>query len=379
MRPKRLPSRLWGVALLTIATTLLLAACGTPATHAKKPKKKTTVTTLPAGNPSSAVTLTEAGSSLLYPYLQLLSPQLHAAFSNITLEPAAGGSGLGISDTIAKLTNLGGSDAYLSAADAVANPGVLNIPIAVSSQAIDYNVPGAPAFLNFNGKTLAEIYQGTITNWDDPQIAALNNGVTLPNLPIIPVRRADSSGDTFLFTSFLSATDKTWANGPSEGTTVTWPAVADELTAVGNPAMITVCKATPGCIAYIGISVENTAIEDGLQEALVENKAGNFLKPIQSTMTAAAAAGASATPASLTQSLIYEPGAQSYPIVNFEYVMVQAQQTSAATAEAIRAFYTWAISPTGGATPNNLAADNFVALPTVVIPKVEAAIQKIVS
>jgi phosphate transport system substrate-binding protein len=357
---------------------LLLAACGTTTTTHHAKKKKSTTTTLSTGNPSTPVTLTEAGSSLLYPYLQLLAPQLHAAFSNITLEPAAGGSGLGISDTIAKLTNLGGSDAYLSAADALANPGVLNIPIAVSSQAIDYNVPGAPAFLKFDGKVLAEIYQGTITNWDDPQIAALNSGTTLPNLPIIPVRRADSSGDTFLFTSFLSATDKTWANGPSEGTTVTWPAVSDELTAIGNPAMITVCKATPGCIAYIGISVENTAIETGLQEALVENKAGNFLKPIQSTMTAAALAGAPSTPASLTESLIYEPGAQSYPIVNFEYVMVQAQQTSLATAEAIRAFYTWAISSAGGATPNNLAADNFVALPAVVVPKVEAAIQKIV-
>jgi phosphate transport system substrate-binding protein len=378
MRPNRLTSRLWGVALLTVATMLLLAACGTPATHHKPKTKKSPVTTLSAGNPGSPVTLTEAGSSLLYPYLQLLAPQLHAAFSNITLEPAAGGSGLGISDTIAKLTNLGGSDAYLSAADALANPGVLNIPIAVSSQAIDYNVPGAPAYLKFDGKVLAEIYQGTITNWDAPQIAALNSGVTLPNMPIIPVRRADSSGDTFLFTSFLSATDKAWANGPSEGTTVTWPAVSDELTAIGNPAMITVCKATPGCIAYIGISVENTAIETGLQEALVENKAGDFLKPIQATMTAAALAGASSTPASLTESLIYEPGAQSYPIVNFEYVMVQAQQTSSATAEAIRAFYTWAISSTGGATPNNLAADNFVALPAVVIPKVDAAIQKIV-
>jgi phosphate transport system substrate-binding protein len=356
---------------------LLLAACGTPATHHTKQPKKTS-TTLPASNPSSTVTLTEAGSSLLYPYLQLLAPQLHAAFSNISLEPAAGGSGLGIADTIAKLTNLGGSDAYLSAANALANPGVLNIPIAVSSQAIDYNVAGAPAYLKLDGKVVAEIYQGSITNWDDPQIAALNTGVTLPNLRIIPVRRADSSGDTFIFTSFLSATDKTWANGPSEGTTVTWPAVSDELSATGNPAMITVCKATPGCIAYIGISAENTAIESGLQEALLQNKAGNFLKPIQATMTAAALAGASATPASLTQSLIYEPGAQSYPIVNFEYVMVQAQQTSSATAEAIRAFYTWAISSTGGATPNNLAADNFVALPAVVVPKVTTAIQQIV-
>ncbi len=373
MRPKHLVSRLSGASMLLVLSLLVLGTMGSTVALAKTKKHKP----LPTGNPTTSINLTEAGSSLLYPYLQVLAPQLQAAYSNLSLSPAAGGSGLGISDAIAKLVNLGGSDAYLSSADSLANPGLLNIPIAVSGQAIDYNVPGAPSYLKLTGNVLAKIYQGSITNWDATQIAALNPGVTLPNLAIIPVRRVDSSGDTFLFTSFLSATNTTWANGPAEGTTVTWPAVGDELTATGNPGMIQVCSATPGCIAYIGISVENTAVEDGLKEALVKNEAGKFLRPTDSTLTAAVAYAAPRTPSDLTQSIIYVGGAGSYPIVNFEYLIVQKKQSSSSTAEAIRTFYTWAISSKGGATANNLAAVNFVALPASVIPKVKAAIQKI--
>ncbi|MGC2191510.1 MAG: phosphate ABC transporter substrate-binding protein PstS [Candidatus Dormiibacterota bacterium] len=373
MRPKRLVSRLSGTSLLLVVGLLVLGSFGGTVALAKSKKPKA----LPTGNPTTPINLTEAGSSLLYPYLQVLAPQLQAAYPNLTLAPAAGGSGLGISDAIAKLTNLGGSDAYLSAADAAANPGLMNVPIAVSAQAIDYNVPGISSFLKLDGPILAGIYEGKITNWDASQIAKLNPSVTLPNLTIIPVRREDSSGDTFLFTSFLSATNQAWADGPSEGTTVTWPAVGDELTATGNPGMIQVCTATPGCVAYIGVSVENTAIEDGLKEALVKNADGKFLKPVQSTITAAVEASAGTTPANLTESLIDSKGAKSYPIINYEYLMVQKTQSSKALAEAIRTFFSWAISSSGGATPDNLSAVDFVALPTVVIPKVKAAIQKI--
>ena len=373
MRPKRIVSRLSGISLLVLVSLLALGSFGGTVAMAKAKKPKP----LPTGNPTSPITLTEAGSSLLYPYLEVLSPQVNSAYPNLTLAPAAGGSGLGIADAIAKLTSFGGSDAYLSPADALANPSLMNIPIAISAQAVDYNVPGAPSYIRFSGNVLAQIYQGKITNWDAPQLASLNPGVTLPNLAIVPVRRVDSSGDTFIFTSFLSATNKAWANGPSEGTTVTWPAVSNELTAQGNPGMITTCKGTPGCIAYIGVSVENTAIEDGLEEGLLKNHSGKFVRPVLSTITAAVTAASGSTPADLTQSLIYSKGKQSYPIVNFEYLIVQKHQKSSAIAEAIRTFYSWAINPSGGASADNLAAVDFVALPAVVIPKVDAAIQKI--
>jgi phosphate transport system substrate-binding protein len=375
MHPQILRSTRWQLALLGLGA-LTLSACAAPSAtiHGNQHTKSLAAST---GNPASPVTLNEAGSTLIYPYLQVLAPQFHTAYPSITLVPGPGGSGLGISEATAGLVQMGGSDAYLSPAQAAASPNLLNIPIAISAQAVDYNVPGAPANLKLTGNILAQIYEGKITEWSDPQIAAINPGVTLPKLRIVPVRRVDSSGDTFIFTSLLTKTNSAWATGPAFGTTVTWPAVADELTANGNPGMIQVCKATPGCVAYIGVSVENTALKEGLQEALLQNKAGNYLVPDLATITAAVNASSGSTPATLRQSLIYSGGNNSYPIINFEYLMVNRHQSDPATAEAIRTFLYWAISPTGGATGGNLAAVNFVALPTTVVPKAEAAINEI--
>jgi phosphate transport system substrate-binding protein len=328
------------------------------------------------GNPSSATTITEAGSSLLYPYLQQLVNPLHSAYSNVTLAPAAGGSGKGISDTIAGTVNVGGSDAYLSSGEFAANPGLMNVPIVISSQAVNYNLPGVTG-LKLTGNVLAQIYQGKITKWNNSAITAINPGVTLPNETIVPVRRVDSSGDTFIFTSFLSATDPSWQSGPGFGTTVTWPAVSSEVTASGNPGMVQTCHATPGCVAYIGISAESTALSAGLGEAELQNKAGNYVQPNQATVESAVSAGSSSLPANLAAPLIYEPGAQSYPIVNFEYIIVKQSQASSNLAMAIRSFLAFAISPSGGSAPAFLAKQQFVALPQSVVPLTESAIAKI--
>ena len=360
-----------------------LAACGSsssPSASTSTTGSSTTTTsvTVTTGNPTSAVTLNEDGSSLLYPYLQQLVTPLHTAYSNITLAPAPGGSGKGIADAIAGTVQMGGSDAYLNSGQMTTNPGLMNIPVAVSAQAVYVNLAGV-SNLKLTGDILAKIYQGKIVKWNDPAIAAVNTGVTLPSTPIVPVRRVDSSGDTFLFTSFLSATNTDWENGPAFGTTVTWPAVSSELTASGNPGMVQTCKATPGCVAYIGVSAESSATAAGLEMASLQNKSGQFLTPSAATIIAAADAGSSSVPANLAQSLIYESGAQAYPIVNFEYIVVKATQSSADMATAIRTFLAWTISTTGGSSSTYLAKDNFVALPAAVLPAVNAAIAKIAS
>jgi len=328
------------------------------------------------GNPPSTITLQESGSTLVLPYLQKLVDPLHNAYSNITLAPSGGGSGKGISDASAGTVQLGGSDAYLSDAQVQQSPNLLNIPIAISAQAVNYNLPGVKN-LKLNGDVLAKMYEGHITNWNDAAIAGLNPGVSVPNQPIIPVRRVDASGDTFIFASLLTATNAEWKNGPAFGTSVTWPAVESEVTANGNPGMVQVCQQNPGCVAYIGVSVEQTALDGGLGEALLQNQAGQFLLPTQDTITAAVTAGAVSTPDDLRQSLIYVAGDQSYPIVNFEYLMVQSKQPDPNTALATRTFLAWAIDPTKGSTPANLLSVDFVALPTSVVPKVVTAIGKI--
>lgn len=378
---------------LLVAIPLLLSAATLAACGSSSPSKSSTATTTPkatsstmsptttsatvtTGNPTSPVTLNEDGSSLLYPFLQELVTPLKTAYPNITLAPAPGGSGKGISDAISGTVQFGGSDAYLNSGETSANPGLMNVPVVVSAQAVNYNLPGV-SNLKVSGNVLAQIYEGKITKWNDSAIAALNPGVKLPSTTIVPVRRVDSSGDTFLFTSFLSATNPSWASGPAEGTTVTWPAVSNELTADGNPGMVQTCKATPGCVAYIGVSAEASAQAAGLGEAMLQNKSGDYLQPNATDITAAANAGSADVPASLAQSLIYEPGAQSYPIVNFEYIIVKSTQSSAALAGAIRTFLAWTISPSGGSQASYLAKEDFVALPSTVVPAVTAAIAKI--
>ena len=371
-----------GFAVITGA--VLVSACGStstvtapPTSAASSASSSPTAAAVQTGNPTGPQTLSEAGSSLLYPYLQKLAPGISAAFPNITLTPAAGGSGTGQSEALSGTIDLGGSDAYLSSAQVTANPGSLNIPIAVSAQAVNYNLPGITN-LKLSGSVIAQIYEGTITTWNNAAIATLNPGVTLPSTPIIPIRRSDSSGDTFIFTSFLSATNPTWSSGPSFGTTVSWPTVTSELTASGNPAMVDTLHTTPGGIAYVGVSVEGTALVDGLGEAELENASGSYVQPETTTITAAVTAGATNVPASLAASLIYETGAQAYPIVNFEYLIINPSKiTSSDTALAIRTFIEWAISSTGGATQDNLSAVGFVPLPTTVVPLVNTAVAQI--
>jgi phosphate transport system substrate-binding protein len=370
--------RPWAAIVIAAASAVaLVTACGSQPTAKPTPKPTPKIHDQVA-NPSSPVTLTEAGSSLVYPYLQGLAPQLKTAYSNITLTPAAGGSGVGISDAATGLVDLGGSDAYLSTSEMTQYPGLLNIPIAISAQEIAYNVSGV-SDLKLSGGILAQIYEGKITKWNDPAIAKINPGVNLPSATIVPIRRVDSSGDTFIFTSFLSATNSDWNNGPAFGTTVTWPAVQGELTATGNPGMVQAAKATPDSIAYIGISVKSSIQAAGLGIAELQNKAGKFVSASQTTIDSAVSNSVGAIPSNLAQSLIYEPGAQSYPIINYEYMVVQKSQKDANTALAIRTFLTWAVDSSGGASATNLAAVNFVALPSNVLLKIKPAIGSISS
>jgi len=361
--------------------TLAVVACGSsssPTSSSSSGGSTPTPAAVQTGNPTSAVTLSESGSTLLLPFLQELVAPLTAQYSNITLAPSGGGSGKGISDAIAGNSLLGGSDAYLSPGQFSQNPTLANIPIAISAQGVWFNLPGVTS-LKLTGDVIAKIYEGSITKWNDPAIAALNSGVTLPATTIMPLVRQGSSGDTFLFTSFLSATNSAWANGPGPGTSVTWPHVATEGSASSNPGMVAACK--PGCIAYIGVSATSAAQTAGLSEAMLQNKAGNYVTPTPSTIGAAVTAGAASIPSNLALSLIYQDGAQSYPIVNFEYVVVNTTQSSTDNALAIRTFLTWAMDPNGGSQSQYLSKDNFVALqgsvPASVLSAINAKIASI--
>jgi len=345
-----------GLALssVVLSTTAASASVKLPSSGVEKP---------PAG------TLTETGSTLLYPLFNLWVGGYNTTYPSVTVQTAGTGSGTGISDAENGTIDIGASDAYLAPSVTAANPDLKNIPLAISSQLVAYNVPGVLAHLKLTGKVLSSIYQGTITKWNASQIASLNPGVTLPNIPIVTLHRADSSGDTFLFTQFLSKTDPSgWGTKIAYNTTVPWPAAPGALGETGNSGMVAGCKATPGCIAYVGISYLTQALQAGLGYASLQNAKGQYEVPTAASIAAEAASFVKKTPASGTISLIYGPASGGYPIVNYEYAIVSTHQSSSTTAKGIRSFLEWAINPKLGAASSYLAQVNFQPLPT----KVEA-------
>ena len=194
---------------------------------------------------------------------------------------------------------------------------------------------------------MAGIYAGTITQWDAAPIAALNPGVKLPHQPIVPIRRADASGDTFIFTQFLDFSTQSWEDKIGYGTSVAWPAVPGERTATGNDGMVQTAAATPYSIAYIGISFRDAIAKAGLGTAMLKNQNGKFVLPTAETISAGASVLDPRTPPDERLSLVFATGDNSYPLINYEYAVVSTRQPDPATAAALRHFLLWAIAPDG--------------------------------
>ncbi|HUN85167.1 MAG TPA: phosphate ABC transporter substrate-binding protein PstS [Terracidiphilus sp.] len=335
---------------------------------------------------STPMTISEAGSTLLYPLFQTWVTAYGQVDPGLHITDAATGSGAGISQAIAGKVQIGTSDAYMSDNRKMANPEVLNIPLAISAQTVDANLPELRGrTLKLSGPVLADIYSGTIRTWDASAIAELNRGVQLPHATIVPVRRAEGSGDTFIFTQFLSFStpdaeemaDQGWENKIGYGTTVNWPSVPGELTATGNSGMLATLAQTPYAVGYVGASYESEAAKDNLLVALLENQAGNFLLPNEATITAAAAALTPRTPPDERLTLVFAPGANSYPLINYEYAIVSDRQPSQQDATAISNFLLWCISPEGGSMARYLDPVHFIALPTPIRARSEIQIAKI--
>ncbi|HTW75125.1 MAG TPA: phosphate ABC transporter substrate-binding protein PstS [Steroidobacteraceae bacterium] len=319
----------------------------------------------PAGVACAAdLTLTETGSTLLYPLFQRWVADFTHTAPQITLRAAPTGSGAGIQAAIDGSAQIGASDAYMSDEQAEQNRQIVNIPVAISAQTVNYNLPGLnSAGLKLDGPTLAGIYFGRIDYWDARPIAALNPGLALPHQRIIPIRRADASGDSFIFTQFLDFSTQEWEDRVGYGTSVAWPTVPAERTASGNAAMVQSLAATPYGIAYIGISFGDAIARAALGTARLENQSGQFLLPSAETVGAAASTLDSRTPPDERLSLVFAPGPRSYPLINYEYVVVSTHQRDAATAAALRRFLLWTISLQGGNASAYLDAVGFIPLP----------------
>jgi phosphate transport system substrate-binding protein len=329
------------------------------------------------GRALAATDLLETGSTLLYPLMNLWVAAYQQGNPNVQITTQGTGSGTGISQAISGVAQIGASDAYMADAQIKSSP-MLNIPLAISAQQINYNVPGLNnVHLNMSGPVLAGIYSGEIQYWDDAKIKDINKeyGSKLPHTQIVPIHRADGSGDTFIFTQYLSFSTPSWASGPGYGTTISWPSVSTAVGATGNPGMVQTCQNTPGSIAYIGVSFLNQTNKAGLGYAALLNRAGKFVLPTAETIGAAARALDSKTPTDERISLIFAPGENSYPIINYEYAIVNPKQGDPGKAAELKRFLTWAL--TDGQSPKFLDAVHFLPLPESIVAKSKAQIAKI--
>ena len=317
-----------------------------------------------AAGAAMATTLNETGSSLLYPLFNLWQPVYTNANPDVKINTASTGSGTGQAQSMRGLVQIGASDAYLSNAQMKEHPSMLNIPTAISSQMVNYNIPHLNGkHIKLSGPVLADIYAGKITRWNDSRIEKLNPGVHLPDHRIVTVHRSDGSGDTFIFTQYLSKSTPWWSNKYGYGTTVSWAPVAGNIGAEGNPGMVDALKNNDYSIAYVGISYKAQIDKYDLGEAKLENRDGNFVLPEPRTVKAAASAMVPKTPADQRISLIFAPGKWSYPIINYEYALVDSNQPSKEMAENLRKFLVWAISPAGGNAMPFMKKVHFVPLP----------------
>lgn len=316
--------------------------------------------------PDGKQTLSESGSTLLYPVFNAWAGN----YSNATITTLATGSGTGISSAIAGTVEIGASDAFLTPSEAQSHPNVINIPIAISYQYIAYNIPGLTGTLDLSGNVIAGIYMGTITNWNSSVIQQMNPGVTLPNHTIVPVHRSDGSGDTFMFTSFLTKSNSTWGSSIGASTSPNWPSVAAALGGDGNSGIITKMTSTPYSIGYIAATYQKQVDSAGFGLANLENQKGQFVAPTVSNVATAAQQYLPLIPANGTIALQYAPGSNSYPIADMEYIIVQKNQTSPAVASSLKEFINWAVSPNGGSSTKYLTSFNLVALPSSVVSQI---------
>lgn len=230
-----------------------------------------------------AGSLTGAGSSLVAPAVEnIWAPDFqHGTGNSVTYGSV--GSGAGISQISANTVDFGASDAPLTSAQSSACSGCIEIPWALASTGLSYNLPGVNK-LQLSGPVIADIFLGRITNWNDSRIKKLNPGVKLPNLKITPVHRSDGSGDTYAFTHYLSSVSKAWATNVGYATAVNWPTGTG---GDGNSGVAAVVSSTTGAI---GNNSWFYIKDDKLKAAAIENSAGKFIMPFVKNVSDAAAA-----------------------------------------------------------------------------------------
>ncbi|GLK72007.1 phosphate ABC transporter substrate-binding protein PstS [Ancylobacter dichloromethanicus] len=272
------------------------------------------------------------------------------------------GSGGGQNQIVNRTVDFGASDAPMKD-DKLESANLLQFPTVIGSVVAIVNL-GEDHALTLNGAIIADIYQGKITKWNDPKIVALNKDAKLPDLAIVPVYRSDSSGTSFVFTSYLSSASADWKSGVGAATSVQWPAGAG---AKGNEGVAGTVKNTKGAIGYVEFIY---AAANKLATTDLVNKAGKVVKPGTETFMEAAAAADWKGAKNFAASMIDTAGEGAWPITSATYILLPKNPTSAEQSAAAIKFFDWAYSAEGDAIAEKL---HYIPLPDSVVAEIKKA------
>jgi phosphate transport system substrate-binding protein len=289
--------------------------------------------------PASAQNINAAGATFPDPIYKKWFGEFKAANPSIQINYQAIGSGGGIKQLTEGTVDFGASDVPMTDAQiGLVKVKPLHFPTVLGGIVLVYNIPGVTTTLKFSGPVVAGIYLGEITKWNDPKIAADNPGVKLPATDILVVRRSESSGTTFVFTDYLSKVSPNWKSKIGANASVTWPVGVGQAKNDGVAGMV---KQTPGAIGYVELIY---AVENKMSFAQLKNDAGKFITASFDSVTAAAANSKDLSP-DFRGSITNAPGAGSYPISTYTWLLIPSQIPDASKKKAVVSFLNWMLGP----------------------------------
>jgi phosphate transport system substrate-binding protein len=333
-----------GAAVALVAGALALAGCSSGSSNNGATTKA-----------FSGAALVGAGATFPGPVYSAWAQSFQKVESGAQVNYQAIGSGGGVQQFTAKTVDFGATDVSLLASETAQVKGsFIQFPTCLGAVTLAYNVPGLSAPLNLDGPTLASIFLGKIKKWNDPAIAALNSGVKLPSTSIQIVHRADGSGTTSIFTTWLSGQSADWKSKVGKGKSVQWPVGQG---GNGNAGVAAAIKQTAGAIGYIELQYAATA---GLPVASVKAPDGTFVVP--SVDSVAKAASGLSFPITETTNILDSSVAGAYPISSTTYILIYTDQTDQAKAQTLVDFWTWALTK----GQSELKTLNYAPLPSSV-------------
>jgi phosphate transport system substrate-binding protein len=353
-------------ALLLLGTGLLAAACGsTPKAAPVTTSAATCTSSAPGGvlSPSCdtrtpAASLTGAGANSISPFFTKVFYDYGQVNANVKVNYSPAGSSVGVTDIEQNTVQFGDSEVPIPAPASGSGGNILQIPVDLGGVALSYNVPGLKTGLKLDGPTLAGIFLGKITKWNNSAIAALNPGVTLPDLAVVAVHRADSSGPGYDLDQYLIDTaGSVWTTPVGSKPSTHWPVTNVGVGEQLNTGLATYVSQTSGAIGYVEYGY---ALQAKFTNAAIKNKSGDFVAPSQSSI---AAAGSLAPDLSATNFNIVDGTGAAYPLANFSWTLLYQKQSSTSVATALGRLFDW-VTTTG---QRQAAALGYSPLPANVV------------